>query len=51
MVSRGASVAWAKELMESRMQIILERFCYEGKLKDEDSSWRVMRLREFTIFF
>lgn len=42
MVSRGARVPWAKALMESRMQIILERFCNEGKLKDGDSSWRVM---------
>lgn len=35
--------------MESEMQVILGRFCYEGKVRDWDSSWWVLRSRD--IFF
>lgn len=37
MVGMGTRMASAKELMESEMQVILVRFCYEGKLKNWDS--------------
>ena len=38
MAAMAARMACAKESMETEMQIILERFCYEGKVKNWDNS-------------